>query len=89
MTFYRGRYDDGYKIGAKLQVLSYKFKSIVKQTKQGGAVEYAGQIASTEAIQRGAHIIADDAGQMTAYEVEPISGMSAVKQYLLKEAGIL
>ena len=65
------------------------FRSMVKQNSQWSAVEYSGQISSSEAIQRGAHIVCDDQGIMTAYAVEPLTGMSGIRQYLLKEEGVI
>ena len=90
MKFYRAKYDsDSWKIGAKLSVIAWRFRSMVKQNRQGSAVEYSGQISSSEAIQRGAHIVCDDQGIMTAYAVEPLTGMSGIRQYLLKEEGVI
>lgn len=90
MKFYRAKYEPGsWKIGAKLSVIAWRFRSMVKQNRQGSAVEYSGQISSSEAIQRGAHIVCDDQGIMTAYAVEPLTGMSGIRQYLLKEEGVI
>ena len=88
MTFYRARYDDGFKIGTRLNVIAYTMRSMVKMAKEGGSVEYAGQLSSVEVLQRGSHIIADD-GQLTAYAVEPAVSISGVRRYYLKEAGIV
>ena len=90
MKFYRAKYDSGsWKIGAKLSVIAWRLRSMVKQNRQGSAVEYSGQISSSEAIQRGTHIVCDDQGIMTAYAVEPLTGMSGIRQYLLKEEGVI
>ena len=90
MKFYRAKYESGScKIGAKLSVIAWRFRSMVKQNRKGSAVEYSGQISSSEAIQRGAHIVCDDQGIMTAYAVEPLTGMSGIRQYLLKEEGVI
>lgn len=90
MKFYRAKYESGlWKIGAKLSVIAWRFRSMVKQNRQGSAVEYSGQISSSEAIQRGTHIVCDDQGIMTAYAVEPLTGMSGIRQYLLKEEGVI
>lgn len=90
MKFYRAKYESGsWEIGAKLSVIAWRFRSMIKQNRQGSSVEYSGQISSSEAIQRGAHIVCDDQGIMTAYAVEPLTGMSGIRQYLLKEEGVI
>lgn len=91
MKFYRGKYTtDGFKIGASIRVISWQFKSSVRQNKQGGFVEYAGKISTTESIQPGANIIVDNKGLLSAYTIAtPASGMSGMNQYYLTEAALI